>query len=66
MRRSALNFLLLGVTLFSGFGCDSGSGSKIEFVPVKGKVTIDGMPLTVGSVVLVPNKGTNEIGRAHV
>jgi hypothetical protein len=50
-------FLLFCVAIFSG--CDSSGLGRI--VPVKGNVTLDGKPLTTGSLVFKPDasKGNN-------
>ena len=47
-----LGSLVTGV-VFAATGCSSGSGEKL--MPVVGKVTVNGKPLTTGSVSLRPD-----------
>ena len=39
-------------------GCGGDSEPGVDYVPLNGKVMIDGMPLTVGTVTLFPQPGT--------
>ena len=43
-------------------GCNSGTG---KLVPVRGKVTVAGRPLTKGSVSFRPDKARGETGTAE-
>ena len=47
--------LLIGGALFAVVGCGAGSGEQLA--PVAGKVTVDGKPVTTGSVSFRPDAG---------
>lgn len=53
-----LQWVALVLVALSMAGCGGNAGSKLDFVPLKGKVTLDGVPLTVGTVTLFPQLGT--------
>jgi hypothetical protein len=56
MRRNAFLWITAGgVLLASGSGCSSGSGTLPSLIPVKGKVTYKGKPLTKGVVKFEPD-----------
>lgn len=55
-----LGWVLLGMAVLSLCGCSDG---RPERVPVSGKVTIDGQPLTSGFVRLVPDDARPSVGR---
>ncbi len=44
-----------GAILGSGLGCSSGSGALPTLIPVKGKVTYKGQPLTKGEIKFEPD-----------
>lgn len=52
------SLLLLGVVI--GIAGCGGSGDQLQLAPVSGMVTVNGQPLTVGTVYLIPDgsKGT--------
>jgi hypothetical protein len=56
-----MRFLSLPIVVLLCLGC--GGGGKLgELVTVKGKVTLDGVPLTAGSVRFVPDKDQGNTG----
>jgi hypothetical protein len=48
-------FLLSTPLLFTCWGCGAGSGEMPTLIPVKGKVTFKGQPLTKGTVRFEPD-----------
>lgn len=56
MRKSLPKLFALAV-LVAGpcWGCGSGNGTPVALIPVKGKVTYKGQPLTKGLVVFEPD-----------
>jgi len=63
-RRAAMLAALLFLPLGAGFGCDAPeAGAKLSTtVPVSGKVTYKGKPLTHGTVAFEPDAGREAHG----
>lgn len=56
MRPSVFIWIMAaGTLLTSGAGCSSGAGTLPELIPVKGKVTYKGKPVTKGTVKFEPD-----------
>jgi hypothetical protein len=63
MRNVAGPIALTALVVLSCWGCGTGSGAPAgTTVPVKGKVTYKGQPLTQGSVVFEPDGGREANG----
>jgi hypothetical protein len=60
--RKAAGLAALMLVSFWGCGSDTSPGAGV-MVPVKGKVTYKGMPLTQGEVVFEPDGGREAYGR---
>jgi hypothetical protein len=61
MRTRAGSIGLAALIFIPCFGCGSGSGPGAgTMVPVKGKVTYKGQPVTTGTVVFEPDDGGRE------
>jgi hypothetical protein len=63
MRTGAYWFVLAVVLLSSCWGCGSNAGPYVgKTVPVKGKVTYKGKPLTRGEILFEPDSGREANG----
>ncbi|MGD0039728.1 MAG: hypothetical protein ABSE84_04780 [Isosphaeraceae bacterium] len=63
MRTGACWFVLAVVLLSSCWGCGSNAGPYVgKTVPVKGKVTYKGKPLTRGEILFEPDSGREANG----
>ena len=62
--RTTSPILLVAVVLAPCWGCGSAGGSPSELIPVKGKVTYKGQPLTKGLIQFAPrNTGREASGQ---
>src|SRR5262245_46771168 len=63
MRIPATPMILAALAFLPGPGCGSGAGAQAApTVPVKGKVTFKGQPVTQGTVVFEPDGGREAHG----
>jgi hypothetical protein len=59
MNRLRQTALLLAVTVLVGCGVGK---SRLEYIPVRGTVTLDGKPLSIKNVFLFPEQGVEGLG----
>ncbi len=63
MRSGSQVFALAILTLVAGWGCGKSSPALVTTVPVKGKITHKGKPLTKGTIVFEPtDRGKEAFG----